>query len=245
MPSVINYDEFWKTARLSNRRKHPLRRVVDAYRLPRHRLLEIGPGTRPTLPIDGSFFLDNAPSAIERLRLQGGIGAVGDANKTLPYEDAFFDLVCAFDVLEHLENDEKACREVSRILKPGGIFIISVPMNQRHWTAFDQFVGHWRRYEPQPLKRLVQGSGFEMEQVFISSSPLYSAFISFPLTKWLASLVIKASPLFLRQLGFLEECFSTQVMQCYVRPLRKALSGLDSLPSSIHGACLVCRKPSY
>jgi hypothetical protein len=67
------------------------------------------------------------------------------------------------DVIEHVENDVGALRELTRVLAPHGTLLISVPLHQSHWTAFDEFVGHCRRYEPATLTSLLAKFGLRVE----------------------------------------------------------------------------------
>jgi SAM-dependent methyltransferase len=125
--------------------------------------LEIGPGLRPRLPISGTYFVDISPPVIEGLARDGGIAVSGEITD-LPFSREKFDLVCAFDVIEHAEDDQLVFNEVGRVLKEGGLFIFSVPVHARLWTAFDEFVGHVRRYEPAELTALLASNGLEIEK---------------------------------------------------------------------------------
>jgi SAM-dependent methyltransferase len=69
----------------------------------------------------------------------------------LPYKDESFDLVCALDVLEHIKEDTIAVSEMSRILKTNGIAVISVPHLMKYYTFQDSLIGHYRRYEIDPI----------------------------------------------------------------------------------------------
>jgi len=53
--------------------------------------------------------------------------------------------------------------ELTRVLAPHGTLLISVPLHQSHWTAFDDFVGHCRRYEPARLTSLLAQFGLRVE----------------------------------------------------------------------------------
>ena len=85
-----------------------------------------------------------------------------DATK-LPIAPASLDLVVAFDVLEHLEDDKAAATGVFEALKPGGTFLVAVPADPRLWSAHDDAVGHVRRYTRQTLADLLTGAGFQLE----------------------------------------------------------------------------------
>lgn len=85
----------------------------------------------------------------------------GDAT-ALPVADASLDLVVAFDVLEHLDDDDVAVREVRRVLKPGGRYLVAVPCDPRLWSAHDEAVGHVRRYTRATLSSLLVRGGFSL-----------------------------------------------------------------------------------
>ncbi len=80
----------------------------------------------------------------------------------LPVADASIDLVVAFDVLEHIEDDEAAVAHVFRALRPGGRYLVAVPCDPRLWSAHDEAVGHVRRYTRATLEQLLRGAGFEV-----------------------------------------------------------------------------------
>ena len=84
----------------------------------------------------------------------------GDAT-ALPFADASIDLVVAFDVLEHLVDDGLAAREVIRVLRPGGHFLVAVPADPRLWSAHDEAVDHVRRYTRPTLTALLARAGFD------------------------------------------------------------------------------------
>jgi SAM-dependent methyltransferase len=116
----------------------------------------VAPGLRPRLPLEGTQFLDISAPAVARLRGRGGQAAVGKVT-CLPFADSSFDLVCALDIIEHVDDDDGALSEVSRTAKSGGTILMSVPLHAALWTSFDDFVGHKRRYEPpQLLSKLAQ-----------------------------------------------------------------------------------------
>ncbi len=70
----------------------------------------------------------------------------------LPLEDSRFDLVCAFDVIEHVADDQKAMQELTRVCKINGNICITVPAFQSLWGSHDIVNGHHRRYTKQKLK---------------------------------------------------------------------------------------------
>jgi SAM-dependent methyltransferase len=102
------------------------------------------------LPIEGTQFLDISAPAVAKLRGRGAQAVLGKVT-CLPFADSSFDLVCAFDIIEHVDDDDRALSEVSRTAKPGGIILTSMPLHSERWTAFDDLVGHKRRYDPPQL----------------------------------------------------------------------------------------------
>lgn len=82
----------------------------------------------------------------------------------LPCADNTMDLVVGLDVLEHIEDDGAAVREIHRTLRPGGIALIAVPVDPRLWSAHDEAVGHVRRYTRTELLDLFTRNGFVIER---------------------------------------------------------------------------------
>lgn len=88
----------------------------------------------------------------------------------LPFRDASFDVVTMLDVLEHLSDDKQALCEVRRVLRPGGVFVWSVPAYQKLWSAHDEALHHFRRYEMRGLQRLLRQNGFEVRLISFAMS---------------------------------------------------------------------------
>lgn len=86
----------------------------------------------------------------------------GDATR-LPLAGESLDLVVAYDVLEHIEDDGAAAKGVFQLLKPGGLFLVAVPCDMKLWSAHDVAVNHVRRYSRAGLLGLLTGAGFEIE----------------------------------------------------------------------------------
>jgi len=125
--------------------------------------LEIGPGLRPRLPIAGTSFVDISQPALSRLKAGGGFAMLGEIT-ALPYPDRSFDLVCAFDIVEHVEDDQQVFRELGRVAKDHATVIFSVPLHQARWSAFDTLVGHVRRYDPADLLAILREHRFVLER---------------------------------------------------------------------------------
>lgn len=77
----------------------------------------------------------------------------------LPYEDQSFDCVCAFDVVEHVEDHELALSNLFRVCKPGGKIFITVPAFMSLWSSHDVVNHHFRRYRQKPMLGLFSANG--------------------------------------------------------------------------------------
>jgi SAM-dependent methyltransferase len=84
----------------------------------------------------------------------------------LPFADNSIDLILVTDVIEHIDDDHKAMSEISRVLKPGGRVIISVPAFPILWGFQDIVAHHKRRYRMKSLTNLVVGSGLSIRKKF-------------------------------------------------------------------------------
>ncbi len=72
----------------------------------------------------------------------------------LPFSSEEFDLVCAFDVIEHVQDDLLGASEMKRVCKKGGTIVVSVPAFMLLWSHHDEVNHHYRRYTMSSLKKL-------------------------------------------------------------------------------------------
>jgi SAM-dependent methyltransferase len=134
----------------------------------RPRVLEIGCGTGYVLQglaAENHYELTGLEAHIAglrhaRLRLPSIEFVQADA-RNLPYESAF-DAVGAFDVIEHIVEDDAVLASVGRALKPGGIFIVTVPQHMWLWSSTDERAMHKRRYTRRELSTRLRAAGFDM-----------------------------------------------------------------------------------
>jgi len=103
----------------------------------------------------------------------------------LPFGDGTFDVVSAFDVVEHFNDDVGMLTEVHRVMRPGGTLLLSVPAYQWAFSAFDVRAGHYRRYTTKRLRDTVQRAGFTVER------STYAFFLTLPFFI-LSRLLVKA-----------------------------------------------------
>ena len=114
-------------------------------------LLEIGCGTGHNLAMLGEF---GAVDALEVDEVARGIAEERLGHEVLSaplpelvgVPDGHYDMVAAFDVIEHIPDDEAALEGIARVLKPGGKLVMTVPAHQWMWSAHDVVNHHQRRY---------------------------------------------------------------------------------------------------
>lgn len=94
-----------------------------------------------------------------RLANAGGRGEVRHGDLSVLAEDQRFDLVCAFEVIEHIEDDQEALNSWAARVRPGGALLLSTPAYQHRFGAADQMVGHFRRYDPSVLRSQLEQAG--------------------------------------------------------------------------------------
>lgn len=101
---------------------------------------------------------------------------VGSATE-IPFGNDEFDLVLCIEVLEHLDKDKEACREIARILKPGGALILSLPY--RHWfPSYFNTMGHLRHYMRSDAEEMLLRAGLTVTH-YLPNYPRWSRFANY------------------------------------------------------------------
>ena len=173
------YDPLWSDARLVEPDRFNTWPLVSSLLSTSRPRLEIAPGLRPRLPLEGTHFVDMSAPAIAKLRARGANAVVGLVSE-LPFPDGVFDLVCAFDIVEHVEDDDGVLAEISRVAAPGAAVLLSVPLHPAYWTPFDDMVGHRRRYEPDAIVSKLAKHGLVVERSAVyGMKPKSSALVDF------------------------------------------------------------------
>ena len=134
-----------------------------------HSFLEIGCGN--------GYVLSGLSKAFPKTTLQGAeifTEGLGFAAKRLPLANFMqmdarnipyyyeFEAIGAFDVIEHIEEDEVVLKQIHTALKSEGIVLISVPQHEWLWSHFDEHACHVRRYTQEDLENKIEAAGFEI-----------------------------------------------------------------------------------
>lgn len=165
---------------------------------PGYGVLEIGCGTgnvlhmlRETCTYGKVIGVDLFMEGLQFAKSRSGASLVQADVGALPFADSF-DLVGAFDVLEHLPDDVGALQRIGAVLKPGGTLLLTVPAHRALWSYFDEASNHCRRYEMRELRTKLASNGFEVEYIsefMVSIFPLVwvSRKLATLLNRWTAS----------------------------------------------------------
>jgi SAM-dependent methyltransferase len=78
----------------------------------------------------------------------------------------FFSTIFAVNVLEHIENDASALKNIKQMLKQNGKLLLLVPAKKKAYTKLDQELGHYRRYEKKELIDKLENAGYEIEKIY-------------------------------------------------------------------------------
>jgi SAM-dependent methyltransferase len=146
-------------------RRAIVQRLLDLYAPRCALILDVGCGTGATTRSLGRFGTvfgtDIGRSALEVASGRGLSVAQASAAR-LPVREGAFDLVVALDVLEHLEDDLASACEMRAALRPGGLFLATVPAYAWLWSGHDDALGHRRRYTRPMLVGTLERAGFEI-----------------------------------------------------------------------------------
>ncbi|MBL8770516.1 MAG: class I SAM-dependent methyltransferase [Phenylobacterium sp.] len=133
------------------------------------RILEVGCGTGGNLELLKAFGdvqaiepdAESRAYAAERsgVTVQGGLLPAG-----LPDLGGPFDLIAAFDVIEHVDDDAGAVAALAARLKPGGALVTTVPACPWMWSEHDEHHHHKRRYRLPAYRRLFEAAGLKVRR---------------------------------------------------------------------------------
>jgi SAM-dependent methyltransferase len=178
--AALDQRHWWYRARrkvlaaLIDRLAHPPRGAA---------ILEIGCGTGHNLPMLGQFGRVDALELDEQAR-QIAETRLGKKALSAPLPELkgvklkHYDLIGAFDVIEHIGDDQAALASIAKRLKPGGRLVLTVPAHPWMWSAHDVVNHHQRRYSKRALKALVEASPLTLERIGYFNSLLFPVAIA-------------------------------------------------------------------
>ncbi len=115
---------------------------------------------------------DATSFAVAQRRIESAGGRIRNATSDAIDSDTTYDLVCAFEVLEHIENDAAALKSWRDLVSPGGRILLSMPAWQERFNHWDTMVGHYRRYSPDQCRDVLATAGFTDVEVVLYGWPL-------------------------------------------------------------------------
>ncbi len=148
------------------------------------RILDIGCGTGAMLdvlaPYGDVVGADYSPEALSYCARRGT-----DSGKRykltradircMPFQSGSFDVVTAMDVIEHIDDDGVALREIARVLRPGGFLLATVPAYRSLWSEHDVALHHYRRYTAHTFRSVIAQAGFGIDKLSYTVSTLFPA----------------------------------------------------------------------
>jgi SAM-dependent methyltransferase len=162
-------------------RRRVLDNVIDGLALP-------GAGGQPTTILDAGCGsgrnmvelarrgavtgVELSPPSVEKARKRGCGEVIEGSVLEMPFADGSFDLAVSLDVIEHLEDDLGALRELRRVVAPGGALLLTVPAYQWLWSGHDEINHHQRRYTLRSLKTVAERAGWKQERTTYFNSLL-------------------------------------------------------------------------
>ncbi|MBD3782089.1 MAG: class I SAM-dependent methyltransferase [Micrococcales bacterium] len=170
-PSIAAPDYWWYVAR-ADLLEQALRDLVEGA----DTALDLGSADGPSAgwfreAVGRTASLDIDPRGLD------ADGVCGSA-LALPFADASFDAVAAFDVIEHCDPEAEALAEVHRVLRPCGRFLMSVPAYTWAWTDFDVANGHHRRYTRRRATAALERAGFRVERATYGFATVFPLFVA-------------------------------------------------------------------
>ncbi len=133
-------------------------------------IVDVGSGVSPVSPFpNATLYIDVSQKSIEYLTLHGMRGVCGIIEH-IPLPDNHADAVYCSEVLEHVDDYRRAISELVRVTRKKGRVIITVPVYMKYWGFDDEFVGHFRRFEPSIIEEELVSEGLKI----VSQKPIGS-----------------------------------------------------------------------
>jgi SAM-dependent methyltransferase len=107
--------------------------------------------------------VDIDAGSVERARTRGHQALLASVSE-MPFDDGMFSITTCLDVVEHLDDDRGALRELLRVTEPGGALVVTVPAYQALWSRHDEVNQHRRRYGLASLAAAATDAGWAVER---------------------------------------------------------------------------------
>jgi SAM-dependent methyltransferase len=151
-------------------RRELVRQIVTRFARPgRQIIFDAGCGTGGTLSrltgLGALIGCDTSEFALRLCHERGLQQLVAASVQALPFAADSFSAVLSCDVLEHVTDDRQALQEMTRVLQPGGILVLTVPAHPFLWSEHDEALSHQRRYTAKGLRQLLEGNGTPIEKL--------------------------------------------------------------------------------
>ena len=162
--------------------RHLTDKILELVDLPGGRALDVGCGAarlvvalaRSGFQVDGVDVADHVVEQSRRIAAEEGVPArffVADFTKPDPrFPDETYDLVVCSEVLEHVEPWREVVANIARVLKPGGLLVLTTPNDPAQFSVLDEYAGHVRRFRWNELQSGLKE--FSIERVFTVGFPL-------------------------------------------------------------------------
>lgn len=195
--SIVNPNLYCEMALLEEKhwwflgRRAIAEKIIEQLKLPTDvRLLDVGCGTGGNLTMLSRYGRLDAMELNDEARRVANSKNVtevlsGKLPGEIPYCGEQFDLITLFDVLEHVENDTGALKELGVLLNRGGYLLITVPAYEFLWSKHDDVHHHYRRYLVTDLKKKITDVGLEVVYAGYFNTLLFPGILA---ARWIGKL---------------------------------------------------------
>jgi SAM-dependent methyltransferase len=173
----------------------------------------------------------NAALAAEARR-RYGLATLRTSVRQLPLADGMADVACLLDVVEHFNDPEPVLAEAARVVAPGGRLVVNVPAHQWLWSAFDEQVGHVRRYTRRALRAKLASVGFQPQLL----GHIFSWLVP---PMWLKRRALSGGA---AQIGHAQTSLAIDAAAGALTSVERALLGRISLPVGTSVLCVATRE---
>jgi len=109
-------------------------------------------------------FTDLLKESIEKIKYENCKTAIFDLTKKNKLPKEYYDIIICADVLEHIEEEDKALKNIYKLLKKGGYLIFTSPTYSKHYGTHDKEIGHFRRYDKKDIIRISKDYNLKLKK---------------------------------------------------------------------------------